>query len=338
MAILVTGGTGYIASHTILEFLNRGYDVIALDNLSNSKRESLRRVNRLTGRQCPLEVADLLDSESLNNLFDKYSIDGVIHFAGKKAVGESVEKPLLYYRTNVEGTLNLVNIMQQHGVNQIVFSSSCTVYGDPENVPVDESFPVSPTNPYGHSKAMVEQILRDLCVSDSSFGASLLRYFNPAGAHPSGEIGEDPLGTPGNLMPYLLKVATGKLPELRIFGDDYPTVDGTGVRDYIHVLDLANGHLLAWEKISDEGGIQTYNLGTGKGYSVHQLISATEKVSGKAIPFTITDRRPGDVAETWADPSRAIRELGWRAERGLEEICRDSWNWQQKNPEGYPDP
>jgi UDP-glucose 4-epimerase len=335
MNILVTGGTGYIGSHTVLELLNAGYDIVTMDNLSNSKLEALNRVHKLAGKKSVFEKADLLDKEKLRNLFESYDIDGVIHFAGLKAVGESVEKPLHYYKNNVEGTLNLLETMKEAGVKNIVFSSSCTVYGDPDSVPINEEFPLSAANPYGRTKLTIEYILKDLYQSDESWNIALLRYFNPVGAHQSGEIGEDPSGIPNNLLPYVTQVAVGKLRKLSVFGGDYPTRDGTGVRDYIHVVDLANGHLRAWEKLMENPGVVTYNLGTGKGYSVLEVIKAFEEASGRKIPYQITDRRPGDIAETFADPSKAERELGWSAKRDILQMCKDAWNWQSKNPEGY---
>lgn len=335
MSILVTGGAGYIGSHTLLELQQAGYDVVVMDNLSNSKLESVRRVRQLTGKPCPFEQVDLLDSKGLDAIFSTYEIEGVIHFAGLKAVGESVEKPMLYYRNNVEGTLRLLEVMEKHEVRNMVFSSSATVYGDPHQVPVLESFPLSATNPYGRTKLMIEKILEDLYRSDDRWSVTLLRYFNPVGAHQSGEIGEDPRGIPNNLMPYVSQVAVGKLEELQVFGNGYPTRDGTGVRDYIHVVDLALGHVKAWEHQPSGGGLKVYNLGTGTGYSVLEIIEAFEKASGRNIPYRITDPRPGDVAEIFADPERAERELGWRAERDLETMCKDSWNWQQKNPQGF---
>lgn len=335
MSILVTGGTGYIGSHTILELLNAGYDTVTIDNLSNSKPESLKRVHKLTGRESDFENVDLLDKDGLTSIFQKFDIDGVIHFAGLKAVGESVQKPLHYYKNNVTGTLNLLEAMREADVKNIVFSSSCTVYGDPEKVPITEDFPLSATNPYGRTKLTIEYILKELHQSDNSWNIALLRYFNPVGAHQSGEIGEDPSGIPNNLLPYITQVAVGKLDELRVFGGDYSTHDGTGVRDYIHVMDLAAGHLKAWEKLNEKPGVVIYNLGTGKGYSVLDVIKAFEKASGRKIPYRITDRRPGDVAETFADPSKAETELNWSAERTIEQMCRDAWNWQSKNPKGY---
>jgi UDP-glucose 4-epimerase len=283
----------------------------------------------------PLKKVDLLEKDAIQSLFEKYEIEGVIHFAGLKAVGESVEKPLWYYQNNVEGTLNLLDAMKQYEVKNIVFSSSCTVYGDPETVPVTEDFPLSATNPYGRSKLTIEYILKDLYTADKSLNIALLRYFNPVGAHISGDIGEDPDGIPNNLLPYISQVAVGKLRELSVFGGDYPTHDGTGVRDYIHVVDLAAGHVKAWEKLMENPGLVIYNLGTGKGYSVLDVIKAFEKASGKKIPFKITDRRPGDIAEVYADPEKAVRELGWSAERDIFQMCQDAWRWQSKNPDGY---
>jgi UDP-glucose 4-epimerase len=335
MSILVTGGTGYIGSHTALELLQAGYEIVVMDNLSNSKRDALDRVQKLTGIKCAFEKVDLLEKDAIQSLFEKYEIEGVIHFAGLKAVGESVEKPLWYYQNNVEGTLNLLDAMKQYEVKNIVFSSSCTVYGDPETVPVTEDFPLSATNPYGRSKLTIEYILKDLYTADKSLNIALLRYFNPVGAHISGDIGEDPDGIPNNLLPYISQVAVGKLRELSVFGGDYPTHDGTGVRDYIHVVDLAAGHVKAWEKLMENPGLVIYNLGTGKGYSVLDVIKAFEKASGKKIPFKITDRRPGDIAEVYADPEKAVRELGWSAERDIFQMCQDAWRWQSKNPDGY---
>ncbi len=335
MSVLVTGGAGYIGSHCCVELLNDGYNVIAVDNLSNSKKEALDRVESITGKSLHFHQADITDREALDEIFAKYDIDSVIHFAGLKAVGESVEKPLHYYYNNVTGTIRLCEVMHEHNVKNIVFSSSATVYGDPEDVPITEDFPLKPTNPYGRSKLMVEQVLSDLHQADPSWNVVLLRYFNPVGAHESGQIGEDPTGIPNNLMPYISQVAVGKLDELKVFGDDYPTRDGTGIRDYIHVVDLCIGHLDALEKVKEEPGLEVYNLGTGQGYSVLEMIEAFEKASGKEIPYTITDRRPGDIAECFADPSKAEKELGWKAERGIDDMCSDTWNWQSKNPKGY---
>jgi len=333
--ILVTGGTGYIGSHTVLELLNDGFEVVVMDNLINSSSESLKRVENITGKSVDFYQLDLLDKEGLNNLFGKYKFDAVIHFAGLKAVGESVEKPLFYYQNNVTGTLNLCEIMQKHGVYNMVFSSSCTVYGEPDVVPITEDESLSAVNPYGQTKLTIEYILKDLYRSDKRFNISLLRYFNPVGAHKSGEIGEDPNGIPNNLMPFVTQVAVGKLEKLRVFGDDYPTPDGSGVRDYIHVVDLAHGHLKALEKLKENPGIDVYNLGTGTGYSVLDVIKAFQDATGKNVPYEIVDRRPGDAAAVYADPSKAKNELNWEAQKDLVEMCRDAWNWQLKNPDGY---
>lgn len=335
MRILVTGGAGYIGSHTCLELLQATYEVIVLDNLINSKEESLRRVQELAGKTLEFRKVNLLDKIALNAVFDKSSIDAVIHFAGLKAVGESVTIPLPYYHNNVTGTLILCKVMETHKVKNLVFSSSATVYGDPHNVPIKEDFPLSPTNPYGRAKLMIEEILRDLHRADEAWNIALLRYFNPVGAHPSGRIGEDPNGIPNNLLPYIAQVAVGKLPELSVFGNDYPTHDGTGVRDYLHVVDLAIGHIRALEKLTSNPGVVTYNLGTGRGYSVLEMVSAFEKASGKKIPHKIVGRREGDVASCYADPSKAKRELRWSADRGIDEMCADAWHWQYNNPDGY---
>ncbi|MCG6929672.1 MAG: UDP-glucose 4-epimerase GalE [Desulfofustis sp.] len=335
--ILVTGGAGYIGSHTCLELLEQGYEITVVDNLSNAKRESLRRVERLTGRHLKLVVHDVRDRQALDAVFARAStpIEAVIHFAGLKAVGESVEKPLLYYHTNIVSTLVLVEVMLDHGVNRLIFSSSCTVYGDPASVPVTEDFPCSCTNPYGCTKLTIEQILKDVNRARPDFNVALLRYFNPVGAHPSGDIGEDPNGIPNNLAPYITQVLIGKLAELQVHGNDYPTPDGTGVRDYIHVVDLARGHVKAVEKLKENPGIVIYNLGTGRGYSVLEMIRSFERASGKPVPFAIGPRRSGDVAANFADPAKAGLELGWQAEFDLDQMCRDSWNWQLKNPDGY---
>lgn len=335
MNILVTGGAGYIGSHTCLELLEANYNVIVVDNLDNSKEESLRRVENITGRELTFYKLDLLDKPDLDKVFENHAIDSVIHFAGYKAVGESVEKPLAYYHNNITGTLNLCEVMQAQGVRDLVFSSSATVYGDPASVPIKEDFPLSATNPYGRTKLFIEEILRDLNKAKNDWNIALLRYFNPVGAHSSGEIGEDPNDIPNNLMPYISQVAVGKLEQLSIFGDDYPTEDGTGVRDYIHVVDLAIGHLKALEKLNEDPGLVTYNLGTGEGYSVLDVVKAFEKATGQEIPYKITGRRPGDIAECYADPAKARRELGWQAERSLEDMCRDVWKWQTQNPDGY---
>jgi len=337
MKILVTGGAGYIGSHACVELLNAGYEVVVLDNLSNSKEEALRRVQEITGKSLKFYKADLLDTEALDTIFKQESIDAVMHFAGLKAVGESVSIPLRYYHNNITGTLLLCEAMQKYGVKNMVFSSSATVYGDPSRVPITEDFPLSATNPYGHTKLMIEQILRDLYISDNNFNIAILRYFNPVGAHKSGLIGEDPKGIPNNLVPYITQVAAGKLDELKVFGNDYPTPDGTGVRDYIHVVDLVLGHLKALDKLMTNPGVVTYNLGTGKGYSVLEMVNAFRKVTGKPIPYRIVDRRPGDIASCYADPSKANKELGWKATRGLEEMCQDAWRWQSNNPNGYED-
>ena len=336
MKVLVTGGAGYIGSHTCVELLTAGYDeVIVVDNLSNSHPESLKRVEQIAGRGPTFYQVDICDKAALGAVFDQHDIDAVIHFAGLKAVGESVSQPSRYYHNNVYGTLVLCEVMAEHEVFNLVFSSSATVYGDPATVPITESFPLSATNPYGRSKLMIEEILRDLHVSDSRWNPVLLRYFNPVGAHHSGLIGEDPNGIPNNLMPYISQVAVGKLEQLSVFGSDYDTVDGTGVRDYIHVVDLALGHLKALEKLTDNPGAVAYNLGTGQGYSVLQAVAAFEKASGQKVPYQLTDRRPGDVASCYADPAFAAQELNWRAERGIEEMTADSWRWQSQNPNGY---
>jgi len=335
MSILVTGGAGYIGSHTCVELLNAGYEIVVIDNLSNSKEESLKRVKQITGKDFPFYKTDLLDRKALENIFEKEKIDSIIHFAGLKAVGESVSIPLKYYHNNITGTIILCETMKKYGVNKIVFSSSATVYGDPHTVPIKEDFPLSATNPYGRSKLIIEQILKDVYISDPSFNAILLRYFNPAGAHESGLIGEDPNGIPNNLVPYISQVAIGKLPYLKVFGNDYPTPDGTGVRDYIHVVDLAIGHLKAIEKVSTNPGIVAYNLGTGRGYSVLEMVKAFEKASGRKIPYVITERRPGDIAACYADPTKAELELNWSAKKGIDEMCVDTWRWQSMNPNGY---
>jgi UDP-glucose 4-epimerase len=335
--ILVTGGAGFIGSHTVLELLKENYQVVVLDNLSNSKLESLKRVEKITGRQVDFHQIDLLDPDALHKLFSDYNFDAVIHFAGLKAVGESVEKPLLYYQNNVTGTLNLCEAMVGAGVKNIVFSSSATVYGDPQQSPIPEDSPLKAVNPYGSTKLTIEYILKDLYQADQDWNIALLRYFNPVGAHESGMIGEDPNGTPNNLMPFVTQVAVGKLNKLNVFGNDYPTHDGTGVRDYIHVVDLAIGHLKALEKLASGPGVEIYNLGTGKGSSVLDVVQAFEKANGIAIPYKFAPRRAGDAAICFADSSKAERELHWKAEHNLEDMCRDSWRWQSKNPDGYPD-
>lgn len=335
MKILVTGGAGYIGSHTCLELLKAGHEVVVVDNLMNSKEESLKRVQAITGKSLVFNQVDLLDRPALANIFTRHHIDAVIHFAGLKAVGESVQIPLKYYLNNITGTLILCEVMAEHSVKNIVFSSSATVYGDPASVPIREDFPLGPTNPYGRTKLMIEEILKDLFVSDPSWNIALLRYFNPIGAHESGRIGEDPDGIPNNLVPYISQVAVGRLQELKVFGNDYPTPDGTGVRDYIHVVDLAQGHLHALDRLLKGSGVITYNLGTGRGYSVLEIVSAFEKACSKEIPFQIAGRRDGDIAVCYADPSKANKELGWAAKRGIEEMCIDTWRWQSNNPHGY---
>ncbi len=335
MSILVTGGAGFIGSHTVVELLENNEDVIVVDNLSNSKKEALNRVEKITGKSLTFYKTDLLDKEGLDEVFSKHEIDSVIHFAGFKAVGESVEQPLSYYHNNITGTIYLCEVMAQHNVTDIVFSSSATVYGDPETVPIQEDFPLTATNPYGRTKLFIEKILRDLHISNDNWNIALLRYFNPVGAHESGRIGEDPNDIPNNLMPYITQVAVGKLDKLSVFGDDYPTHDGTGVRDYIHVVDLAIGHLKALDKLQANPGVVTYNLGTGQGYSVLDVVNAFEKASGQDVPYKITDRRSGDIASCYADPTKAEKELGWTAKRDIVEMCKDAWRWQSQNPEGY---
>ena len=335
MTILVTGGAGYIGSHTCVELLGAGYSVIVLDNLCNSSREALSRVMSITGKKLAFYEGDMMDAALVQRIFKENRIDAVIHFAGLKAVGESVSIPLQYYTNNITGTLTLLNAMKAAGVKKMVFSSSATVYGTPETVPIREDFPLSCTNPYGRTKLMIEDILRDLAVSDPDWNIALLRYFNPIGAHESGRIGENPNGIPNNLMPFITQVAIGKRRELGVFGNDYGTCDGTGVRDYIHVVDLAKGHIKALEKLPEIKGAVPYNLGTGHGYSVLQVVAAFEKASGKKIPYKILARRPGDIAECYADSSKAQRELGWKAEKGIEDMCKDSWRWQSQNPNGY---
>ncbi|MBM4338946.1 MAG: UDP-glucose 4-epimerase GalE [Deltaproteobacteria bacterium] len=335
MKILTTGGAGYIGSHTCLELLEAGYEVVVVDNLCNSKVESLERVQRITGRSLSFYQVDLIDQEGLTSVFRNHRIDAVIHFAGLKAVGESTRYPLKYYHNNITGTLILCEVMKKEGVRTIVFSSSATVYGEPQQVPITEDAPLSPTNPYGRTKLVIEDILRDLRIAEPDWQIALLRYFNPVGAHQSGEIGEDPDGIPNNLFPYISQVAVGKLKELSVFGNDYPTPDGTGVRDYIHVVDLSLGHIKALERLKSKPGLVTYNLGTGKGYSVLEVIEAFRMACGKPIPYKMVGRRPGDVAACFADPSLAGRELGWVAVKGLEEMCADTWRWQVNNPMGY---
>lgn len=335
MAILVTGGAGYIGSHTCVELLNEGYDVVVVDNLCNSSEVALERVEQITGKKVTFYKVDLLDEVALTKVFEQESIDSVIHFAGLKAVGESVAKPLEYYHNNITGTLVLLDVMRRHSVKNIVFSSSATVYGNPHTVPITEDFPLSVTNPYGRTKLMLEEILTDIHTADSEWNVILLRYFNPIGAHKSGMIGEDPKGIPNNLVPYIAQVAVGKLACLGVFGDDYNTPDGTGVRDYIHVVDLAIGHVKAIKKLEDKEGVSIYNLGTGNGYSVLDVVKAFEKASGRPIKYEIKPRRPGDIATCYADPSKAKTELGWEATRGIDEMCEDSWRWQSGNPNGY---
>ncbi|MFT9077971.1 UDP-glucose 4-epimerase GalE [Ethanoligenens sp.] len=336
MNILVTGGAGYIGSHTCVELLASGHNVIVLDNLYNSKKEALHRVEKISGRTLTFYEGDVRDGALLTSIFASHPIDVVIHFAGLKAVGESVQKPILYYENNIGGVVTLCRAMHEAGVRSIIFSSSATVYGVPKTVPITEDFPLSVTNPYGRTKLMTEEILRDIFTADDRWSVILLRYFNPIGAHESGLIGEYPKGIPNNLTPYIGQVATGKLKELKVFGNDYPTPDGTGVRDYIHVVDLAKGHVCALKK-AREAGVHIYNLGTGVGYSVLQIVSAFEKACGKEIPYAFAPRRAGDVAENYADPSKALRELGWKTEKGIDEMCRDLWKWQSNNPDGYPD-
>ncbi len=338
MSVLVTGGTGYIGSHTVVELLSRGEKVVIVDNLSNSKALVVDRIERICGRRPEFIKCDLLDMSALQSVFETHSdIDSVIHFAGLKAVGESTRLPLLYYHNNIGGTVNLLSCMQKYGVKKLVFSSSATVYGTPKSVPIREDFPLSTTNPYGETKLMIERILKDTCDSDPDLAVCVLRYFNPIGAHPSGLIGEDPRGIPNNLLPYITRVAVGKLSHLNVFGDDYPTQDGTGVRDYIHVVDLALAHIKAIEYTSAKRGIEYINVGTGIGYSVLDIVKAFSKAWGSPIPYKITERRPGDVAESYADPTKARELLGWEAERDLDKMCADSAHWVRSNPDGYPE-
>ena len=336
MSILVTGGAGFIGSHTCVELLEAGYEVVVVDNLYNASRKSMDRVEQITGKKPTFYEADILDREALNQIFEKEEIDSVIHFAGLKAVGESVAKPIEYYYNNIAGTLVLCDVMRKHNVKNIVFSSSATVYGDPAFIPITEECPKGKiTNPYGQTKGMLEQVLEDIHVSDPQWNVILLRYFNPIGAHKSGLIGEDPKGIPNNLVPYVAQVAIGKLECLGVFGDDYDTPDGTGVRDYIHVVDLAKGHVAAIKKLEEKKGVLIYNLGTGKGYSVLDVVHAFEKACKKEITYAVKPRRPGDIAACYADPAKAKAELGWEAENGIEEMCADSWRWQSMNPNGY---
>lgn len=334
--ILITGGAGYIGSHTAVELLNEGYEVVVYDNLSNSSQESVKRVEELTGKSVKFYEGDVLDAEKLTAMFEAEGIDAVIHCAALKAVGESVRKPLEYYHNNIDGTLTLMDVMRNVGVKNIVFSSSATVYGSPETIPITEECPKGQcTNPYGWTKSMMEQIMTDVQKADEEWNVILLRYFNPVGAHKSGRIGEDPKGIPNNLMPYISQVAVGKLEKLGVFGDDYDTPDGTGVRDYIHVVDLAIGHVKAINYIFTNPGLDVINLGTGVGYSVLDMVKAFSKACGKEIPYEIKPRRAGDIAMCYADPAKALKVLGWKAERGLDEMCEDSWRWQSQNPNGY---
>ncbi|WP_295802125.1 UDP-glucose 4-epimerase GalE [uncultured Microbulbifer sp.] len=339
MKVLVTGGAGYIGSHTCVELLEAGFEPVVVDNLCNSSAEALQRVEAITGKAVTFHQVDITDADALREVFRAHSVEAVIHFAGLKAVGESVSQPLRYYQNNVAGTLTLCEVMEEFTVRQLIFSSSATVYGDPASVPIREDFPTGATNPYGASKLMVEDILRDLCKAPGNeWKVSLLRYFNPIGAHRSGTIGEDPAGIPNNLLPYVAQVAVGRLPQLQVFGDDYPTPDGTGVRDYIHVVDLARGHLAALNKLQNSGtenGCYTYNLGTGRGSSVLEIVRAFAEAAQKEIPFNIVPRRPGDIAECYADPAHAEKELGWTAEYDLQRMVEDTWRWQSQNPQGY---
>jgi UDP-glucose 4-epimerase len=335
MRILVTGGAGYIGSHTCIELLEAGYEVVVVDNLCNSTYTSLERVQHITGKTLEFFEVDLCDMEALDKVFVHSDVDAVIHFAGFKAVGESVSIPIPYYQNNIGGTLNLFEAMDKHQVKNIVFSSSATVYGDPASLPITEDFPLSATNPYGRSKLIIEEMLGDVFVSDAQWNIALLRYFNPVGAHISGLIGEDPNGIPNNLMPYISQVAVGKLEKLSVFGGDYNTPDGTGVRDYIHVVDLAKGHIKALEKLTQKPGLVTYNLGTGRGYSVIEMVEAFAQASGQQVPYQIVGRRAGDIAACYADPSKALNDFGWKAEKGLQEMCEDTWRWQSSNPNGF---
>jgi UDP-glucose 4-epimerase len=335
MKILVTGGAGYIGSHTCVELLIHGHDVVVVDNLSNSSKESLNRVETITGKSLDFFQADLLDNDAVSQILYRCQADAVIHFAGLKAVGESVARPLTYFHNNITGTLNLLSAMSRAGLKKIVFSSSATVYGNPATLPITEDFPLSATNPYGRTKLMIEEMLQDLFVSDPAWHIVLLRYFNPVGAHASGLIGEDPQGIPNNLVPYISRVAIGALDKVQVFGSDYDTPDGTGIRDFIHVCDLAEGHIKALSRLLSGPGVATYNLGTGRGFSVLEMIQGFERACGCVIPYHIVPRRPGDIAACWADPSRARQELGWKAVRTLDDMCQDTWRWQKKNPHGY---
>jgi UDP-glucose 4-epimerase len=335
---LVTGGAGYIGSHTCVAMLAAGWDVVVVDDLSNSSEIALDRVREITGRDLGFHRVNLLDGAALGAVFDGHSFDAVVHFAALKAVGESTEIPLDYYRNNVGGTLELLRVMAERGVRDLVFSSSCTVYGEPATFPVREDFALYATSPYGRTKLFIEEILRDVAAAEEGWHIALLRYFNPVGAHPSGRIGEDPRGIPMSLLPYVMQVAVGRHPFVRVWGDDYPTPDGTGVRDYLHVVDLADGHLAALDALAGIAGCEAYNLGTGRGHSVLEVLAAAREATGKEIPHEVLARRPGDIAQTWADPGRAERELGWRAHRDLAEMCRDAWNWQSQNPNGFAPP
>ncbi|HBF86576.1 MAG TPA: UDP-glucose 4-epimerase GalE [Clostridiales bacterium] len=335
--ILVTGGAGYIGSHTLIELIKGGYDVVVVDNLYNSKKEALKRVEKIVGKSIKFYRYDICDKDAMRKVFSENEISAVINFAGYKAVGESVHKPIEYYENNIGGMLALIDVMREYNVKNLVFSSSATVYGNPKSVPITEDFPLSTTNPYGSTKLFIEYILKDLAKADKEFNIAILRYFNPIGAHESGLIGEDPNGIPNNLCPYITKVCVGKLEKVNVFGDDYPTRDGTGVRDYIHVCDLARGHVLAVNKLLTGSGLFIVNLGTGRGYSVLEMINAFSKALGKPVPYVIAPRRSGDIAECYADPSLAYKLIGFKAEKTLDDMCRDALNWQLKNPDGYPD-
>lgn len=339
MKILVTGGAGYIGSHTVLELLNSGHEVVVVDNLYNSSEESLNRIRQLTGKHLDFFKVDLLDYPALSRVFDEHTFDAAIHFAALKAVGESVEKPMEYYHNNITGTIHLLQVMRSHGVKRLVFSSSATVYGEKNQPPLREDMPrEDATNPYGRTKVMMEMVMEDVYKAHPDWAFCFLRYFNPVGAHPSGQIGEDPTGVPNNLLPFVTQVAVGRRPRLRVFGNDYPTPDGTPIRDYIHVMDLAAGHVRALEKIKQAPGLFIYNLGTGRGYSVLEVIQAFEQAAGQKVPFEIVGRRAGDLPTSFADPAKAERELGWKATRSLEDMCADAWRWQQANPAGYRSP
>lgn len=335
MKVLVTGGAGYIGSHTCVQLLDAGYEVVVADNLSNSKEEALKRVEKITGKKVDFYPVDVCDEEKVRQIFSDHTIGAVIHFAAYKAVGESVQYPLSYYHNNLLSAINIIKVMQEFNVKDFVFSSSATVYGQPESVPIKEDFPLSATNPYGYTKLMIEQMLQDVYKANPSMNIAILRYFNPVGAHESGMIGEDPNDIPNNLMPYISQVAIGKLEKLQVFGDDYDTKDGTGVRDYIHVMDLADGHLAALKKLEQKCGLEIYNLGTGNGYSVLDMVKAFEKASNRQIAYEITNRRPGDIAICYADPTKAKNDLKWEAKFGLDKMCEDTWRWQTQNPNGY---